>query len=94
MDKLFYTPAIMVNRQVEYFLDKEKYETVEIPNRIQKAELVRFLGTLAYERISYKRTLKDTITTIKPRRPVEYEIGGDKVEVKVAQFYNHTFEVI
>lgn len=94
MKDLLYTPAVMINKQTEFFLDDNKYDTEEVPSNILTLMIKELIEDLRSVDITCKIDIHSKITTLTPSRETEVMINGEKIMMKEAEFYNHTFEII
>lgn len=94
MKDLLYSPAVMINKQKEFFLDDKKYDTEEVPSTILTAMIKELIDDLLSVDITCKIDVHNKITTLTPSRETEVMINGEKIMLKEAEFYNHTFEII
>ena len=94
MKDLLYTPAVMINKQTEFFLDDNKYDTEEVPSNILTLMIKELIEDLRSVDITCKVDIRNKITTLTPSRETEVMINGERIMLKEAEFYNHTFEII
>lgn len=94
MKDLLYTPAVMINKQTEFFLDDNKYDTEEVPSNILVLMIKELIEDLRSVDITCKIDIHNKITTLTPSRETEVMINGEKIMMKEAEFYNHTFKII